>query len=406
MRINTNIPAMQSYNALTSTNNALQRSIQRLSTGLRINSAADDAAGLAISEKMRAQCRGLDQAVRNSQDGISMIQTAEGALNETHSILQRMRELSVQAANDTLTGEDRSYIQLEIDQLGQEIDRIASTTQFNRKKLLDGSADAVWSVDESGVWVNVKGTLSSRDIFGQAARQEGNYKVTVTAVDAGQGQVLKSNIFRHTTADSVVAGSASRLRDLANFVDANGKFILDSPQTLTISLEGGSRATVTVYSDDTLGSLGEKLSAAVMAASGDATLELGGSTAQFVGSAASVADNSDVIAHQLASNWLEGAAQRISDVYGITGTGKTLVVTYTDDPAAPDGSVSYNPGVDPDNVYMTLKKSSFDPNAPGFPGGIAGLIGHEMVHAVMSTDPGISAAIGAGDASACGLQRG
>ena len=117
MVVNNNIPALFSFNAVTKTGNSLQKSIQKLSTGLRINSAADDAAGLAISEKMRAQIRGLDRAVSNSQDGISMIQTAEGALNETHSILQRMRELSVQSANDTLTQQDRGYIQLEIDQL-------------------------------------------------------------------------------------------------------------------------------------------------------------------------------------------------------------------------------------------------------------------------------------------------
>ena len=140
MRIMSNIPALQSYNALSQTNSALQKSINRLSTGLRINSAADDAAGLAISEKMRAQIRGLDQAASNAQDGISMIQTAEGALNETHSILQRMRELSVQASNDTLTQQDRGYIQLEVDQLKEEVTRISNTTQFNKKKLLDGTA--------------------------------------------------------------------------------------------------------------------------------------------------------------------------------------------------------------------------------------------------------------------------
>ena len=120
MRILHNIPALQSYNALTKTNNSLSKSIERLSTGLRINGAADDAAGLAISEKMRAQISGLNQATSNAQDGISMIQTAEGALGETHSMLQRMRELAVQAANDTLTQEDRSYIQEEIDQLKEE----------------------------------------------------------------------------------------------------------------------------------------------------------------------------------------------------------------------------------------------------------------------------------------------
>ena len=114
--------------------------MEKLSSGLRINRAGDDAAGLAISEKMRGQIRGLDQAAKNAQDGISLIQTAEGALNETHDILQRMRELAVQAANDTNTGDDRKEIQKEINQLTSEIDRIGNTTEFNTKKLLDGGA--------------------------------------------------------------------------------------------------------------------------------------------------------------------------------------------------------------------------------------------------------------------------
>jgi flagellin len=112
--------------------------MEKLSSGLRINRAGDDAAGLAISEKMRGQVRGLDQASRNAQDGISLIQTAEGALNETHDILQRMRELSVQGANDTNTTADRAEIQKEITQLTEEIDRIANTTEFNTQNLLSG----------------------------------------------------------------------------------------------------------------------------------------------------------------------------------------------------------------------------------------------------------------------------
>ena len=195
MRINTNIPAIQSYNALTVTNNALQKSINRLSTGLRINSAADDAAGLAISEKMRAQYRGLDQATSNAQDGISMIQTAEGALNETHSILQRMRELSVQAANDTLTQEDRSYIQLEVDQLKEEITRISNTTQFNKKQLLDGSAAAVWSSDNLETKAIINGGLREIDQFGQKRAVEGNFKITIKA-SPGEAEVQKSDIFK------------------------------------------------------------------------------------------------------------------------------------------------------------------------------------------------------------------
>jgi flagellin len=142
MIINHNIMALNAWRSLYSTNNTMGKSLEKLSSGLRINRAADDAAGLAISEKMRGQIRGLDQAVRNAQDGISLLQTAEGALNETHSILQRMREVAVQAANDTLTSGDRSEIQREVDQLLTEINRIANNTEFNTQKLLDGTLNA------------------------------------------------------------------------------------------------------------------------------------------------------------------------------------------------------------------------------------------------------------------------
>jgi len=137
--INHNIAALNTLNRLNYATNAQSKSMEKLSSGLRINRAGDDAAGLAISEKMRGQIRGLDQASRNAQDGISLIQTAEGALNETHSILQRMRELAVQSANDTNTTSDRQELQKEVDQLAQEITRISNTTEFNSKKLLDGS---------------------------------------------------------------------------------------------------------------------------------------------------------------------------------------------------------------------------------------------------------------------------
>jgi flagellin len=141
MRINHNIAALNTHRQLAFNNTNTQKSLEKLSSGLRINRAGDDAAGLAISEKMRGQIRGLDQAQRNAQDGISLIQTAEGALNETHSILQRMRELSVQAANDTNDNAvDRKAIQDEIDSLIDEVDRISTDTQFNGKELLDGSA--------------------------------------------------------------------------------------------------------------------------------------------------------------------------------------------------------------------------------------------------------------------------
>ena len=196
MRIYHNIPALTAYNSLNSTNSAMEKSIQKLSTGLRINSAADDAAGFAISEKMRAQISGLEVAIRNTQDATSMLQVAEGALGETNSMLQRMRELAVQASNDTLTSQDRSYIQLEIDQLQDQIDRIAKTTQFNKKRLLDGSSAGITSSSNQSVKVYVRGSLREIDQFGQKKSFEGNYKITVNVdpTQTGTGQVQKSAV--------------------------------------------------------------------------------------------------------------------------------------------------------------------------------------------------------------------
>ena len=193
MRIATNLSALSALKSLNSTNESLQKTINALSSGLRINSAADDAAGFAISEKMRSQIRGLDTALRNSQDGISLLQTAEGALSQTNSMLQRMRELAVQASNDSLTSNDRQYIQLEIDQLKDQIDRIADTTQFNKKRLLDGSCGAIWASSDLNVNLKINGGLTFIDEFGQKVSSEGNYRIEVRA-EAGEAQVQKSNI--------------------------------------------------------------------------------------------------------------------------------------------------------------------------------------------------------------------
>ena len=141
MRINTNISALIAWKNLSTISRMMTKSLEKLSSGARINRAADDAAGLAISEKMKAQTTGFRQALRNAQDGISLIQTAESALNETHAILQRMREITVQAANGTNTKEDLRHIQRELDLLIEEIDGIAQRTEFNALDLLDGDLD-------------------------------------------------------------------------------------------------------------------------------------------------------------------------------------------------------------------------------------------------------------------------
>ncbi len=171
MRINHNIAAMNTYRQLGVNTGATGKSLEKLSSGLRINRAGDDAAGLAISEKMRSQIRGLDQATRNSQDAISLIQTTEGALNETHSILQRMRELAVQAASDTNTGDDRSEIQKEINLLTSEINRIGNTTEFNTKKLLNGDFDFVAATSgntKAELALNATTVITNTDTAGSA----------------------------------------------------------------------------------------------------------------------------------------------------------------------------------------------------------------------------------------------
>lgn len=157
MIINHNMNALNAHRNMGVNNTASGKSMEKLSSGLRINRAGDDAAGLAISEKMRGQIRGLEQSSRNASDGISLIQTAEGALNETTNILQRMRELAVQSANDTNTSDDREQLQKEMTQLGEEIDRIANNTEFNTKKLLNGNMGGA-TVAKEGTVIN-KGSL-------------------------------------------------------------------------------------------------------------------------------------------------------------------------------------------------------------------------------------------------------
>jgi flagellin len=161
--INTNIKSLVSQNALNKNNDALASAMQQLSTGKRINSAADDAAGLAISSRMTAQIRGLDQAVRNANDGISLLQTAEGALIEVTNMLQRMRERSVQAANDTNTASDRTSLNLEYGQLMQEINRIAQNTQWNGMSIMNNTPDGASAIGTGG-------TVEAPDTAGEELR--------------------------------------------------------------------------------------------------------------------------------------------------------------------------------------------------------------------------------------------
>ncbi len=179
-----NSTAIGAQGSVNNANSNLTKTIKALSTGLRINSAADDASGLAVSEKLRAQISGLSKAATNAQDAISMLQTAEGAMGSMTSMVQRIRELAVQAGDPAYTSNDRAMLQLEVDQLKEEIDRVSSSTEFNTKKLLNGDAAALWSASNGNIEAIVKG-----------APVEGNYKISYD-LDPGQNSVYKSNIMR------------------------------------------------------------------------------------------------------------------------------------------------------------------------------------------------------------------
>ncbi|UPK43470.1 flagellin [Paenibacillus pabuli] len=184
MIINHNIAALNTHRQLGANTGASSKNLEKLSSGLRINRAGDDAAGLAISEKMRGQIRGLDMAQKNAQDGISLIQTAEGALTETHSILQRMRELSVQSSTDTNTDKDRAELQKEVDQLAQELTRIGKDTEFNTKKLLDGSFSGTFHI---GANEGQNISLTVGDLRGLNLGVVGSSKIALEATGTAAG---------------------------------------------------------------------------------------------------------------------------------------------------------------------------------------------------------------------------
>ncbi|MCM3261532.1 flagellin [Paenibacillus lautus] len=211
MRINHNIASYNTQRQLATNNSQQSKSLEKLSSGYRINRAADDAAGLAISEKMRNQIRGLEQASKNSLDGISMIQTAEGALNETHAMLQRMGELYTQAANETLTTADSAKIETEITQLSEQITSIADQTQFNTKKLLDGSTtDVVFQVG-----ANAGETISVKFEAADATTLKVEIGAGLTALD-GKNATAKDNMTVVTTAINTVSELRSNLGAVQN----------------------------------------------------------------------------------------------------------------------------------------------------------------------------------------------
>ena len=235
MVVQHNLTAMNANRQLGITTGAQSKASEKLSSGYRINRAGDDAAGLSISEKMRSQIRGLNKASDNASDGISLIQTAEGALNETHSILQRMNELATQAANDTNTTVDRDAIQAEIDQLAAEIDRIKDTTQFNTKNLLDGSFSTkalklqVGALKDQKIELTIKSMSCSKIGLSAANLKVGSFSKAGVTMKAVQSAIEKvstqrsllgavQNRLEHTianldTTSENTSSAESRIRD-------------------------------------------------------------------------------------------------------------------------------------------------------------------------------------------------
>jgi len=226
--VNSNIASLNAQRNLVGTNKLLNRSLQRLSSGLRINSAKDDAAGLAISDRMNAQIKGLNQAVRNANDGISLAQTAEGALQESTNILQRMRELAVQAANDSNTGTDRASIQKEINQLQQELDRIANTTTFNGKTLLNGTfvsqtfhvcayANQTITVDIGNTRTSAMGSYEAHTYYGTGYISEAASGTTTSVTNnvASGTLTIKGSL----GTDTVSVGAGDTAKDIAQAVN-------------------------------------------------------------------------------------------------------------------------------------------------------------------------------------------
>ena len=230
MIVQHNITAMNSNRMLGLTTNSLAKSTEKLSSGYRINRAADDAAGLSISEKMRKQIRGLDQASTNAEDGISAVQTAEGALNEVHSMLQRMNELAVQAANGTNSESDRTAIQNEIDQLTTEIDRVSETTKFNETYLLkgsDGTKDYVLNAHDAGLkgtlnTAGEKATFSTDFAVGDKVTIAGK-EYTIGETDTTKATDLIKNADPGKTLDVTIDGTKYSIDGQGNVKDADGK---------------------------------------------------------------------------------------------------------------------------------------------------------------------------------------
>ncbi|MER2175142.1 MAG: flagellin [Carnobacterium sp.] len=255
MRINTNTAAMNTYSQLTSANASKSSSLAKLSSGLRINKAGDDAAGLAISEKMKNQISGMTQASRNAQDGISLIQTAEGALGETHSILNRMRDLTVQAKNGTNTDEDTNAIQKEMDSLSSEIGRIAKDTQFNSKSLLNGGTEGSSFTFQIGANAGQEVKLEIKDMSTTGLGLSDSMTVAAKAaldLDVATKASTKATETKTTTEAAVTDATAAKTAAATalaaaptdqTLIDANAAAITAEADAIALDAKAGEEVT-------------------------------------------------------------------------------------------------------------------------------------------------------------------
>ena len=247
--VNTNTASLTSQRNLNNATRSLGQSFQRLSSGLRINSAKDDAAGMAISERMTTQVRGINQAIRNTNDGVSLAQTAEGGLQETGAILQRMRELSVQSANDTNTLKDRESIQQEVDALVDELDRIATKTTFNNQNILDGSFTGakfhIGANSRENLSVSIKDARS--DALGRMARYGSESDITVSG--AGDAIADEDVVLNGVTVRSTVAADDT-LSTTLNAASAIAKAAAINDSTEFTGVKATVEATVIVATAD------------------------------------------------------------------------------------------------------------------------------------------------------------
>ncbi|MGG1443241.1 flagellin [Brevibacillus laterosporus] len=257
MRINHNVSALNTHRQLGVNTGASGKNLEKLSSGLRINRAGDDAAGLAISEKMRGQIRGLEMASKNAQDGISLIQTAEGALTETHSILQRMRELAVQASSDTNEGVDRQKLQAEVDELSKEIKRISTDTEFNNQKVLDGSFEDKTFHIGSNQGQNIK--LSINDMSNEKLGVTGlQLKETAVATDIQVGNTSGDSFKVELKAATAVKNDA--VTETTAKIDKDGNIVITLKQDAGVAAKAGDITATKQEVADALKKIGIEVS--------------------------------------------------------------------------------------------------------------------------------------------------